>query len=502
MLQDTRQNLRDPFERRLGQALLSRDLITQRQLEDGLRRQVVQGAHLGTNLWEIDAIGLPALGQVSGELLGMPVADERTVAKISEKLKTLLPPRFVIQSRILPISLEGRNLRVATSEPWDLMALEEAVHRSNLRVQTFFLPEVLAMRLIEHLYGVSVGPRFALKPDERPIVEEVVEPAAPRAPDLMPEHTFDQIYRSGDPEAQPAAAPLSEATPQAPAPPLAPPQLAQTPPPVAPTPAPPPSPAVAQPPMTRPPVAPVAPPPTTPPPVAPGALPTEDGGSVRVSPPPTPPPTIDPSLPVMDPRDLAPAAVSVEAPIDDLDFEVVEIDIQAPEPEPVRVLEPIETLGEAIQALQEAGNRDGLGEVLMRFAKARAPRTVLLTRDGDIWRGWMGAGEGIDPAAIHGLSVPSEPGTLFGVVGATGGQYLGPVASHPVHTAFLDTLGGAVPTTAVLLPVHYGGRVVFGMYLDAGHNKMVSPDVGELLVIAQRVPMTLERLVRARLGQA
>ena len=80
----------------------------------------------------------------------------------------------------------------------------------------------------------------------------------------------------------------------------------------------------------------------------------------------------------------------------------------------------------------------------------------------------------------------------------TKAHFLGPLASHPVHERFLELLGGHKPQSAGLFPVHFHGRVVFGVYMDGGDGGYISPDIADILIFAQRVPMAIERLVKQK----
>jgi hypothetical protein len=188
-----------------------------------------------------------------------------------------------------------------------------------------------------------------------------------------------------------------------------------------------------------------------------------------------------------------------------VDDEVIDLEASDPVAVPPEVpatppLMPIESLEEAGGALREATTRDDVGRVLVRFALGRGRRVVLLTRRGSLWFGWQGAGPGVEDAAVRGLMMPSEPGTAFGLVGQTGAPFLGPLAVHEVHDVFLDRIGKAKPGSVGLFPIHHRGRVVFGIYLDGGDGNDLIPDVGELILLAQRTAITLDRLLSERLS--
>ena len=80
-----------------------------------------------------------------------------------------------------------------------------------------------------------------------------------------------------------------------------------------------------------------------------------------------------------------------------------------------------------------------------------------------------------------------------------GAHFMGVLSAHDVHRTFLRSIGEGVPGAVALLPVHFRGRLVLGIYLDAGDRKDVTTDLAELLVLAQGVPTTLERLIAERL---
>jgi hypothetical protein len=161
-------------------------------------------------------------------------------------------------------------------------------------------------------------------------------------------------------------------------------------------------------------------------------------------------------------------------------------------------LEPLGSRAAAVRALADAWDRRALGEALVRFGRSQAARVVLFACRGSVWLGWTGAGDGIDGSRIGDLMVPTAPGTAFGLVHATGSPYVGPLARHPLHASFLRALGGREPASVGLFPIRHRGRPLFVIYLDGGHGRPITPDVSEMLLVAQRVPGALERMVAPR----
>ncbi len=392
MFLDDRQRLREPFERRLSRRLVEEGQVDEAGLRKALDRQLVHGGHLATALWELGLVGFRPLMELSAELLGMPAVDPRAVERVPPRLLRIFPPEFAASRRILPLAVEGKTLAVATSEPWDLPALEEALRKTGLRLKPHFLPEVALVRLLDRLYGIPASPRFRVGAAAK---RGRTEPSATTGPELMSEEAFASLYQRAE---EPSVGPRVEAS------------------------------AASE---------------------GEAAAPGEE------------------NLPL--------------------------IEVEAPQH---RELEAIGTLEEAEAALDRALSRDEIGRAMARFALAGARRVVLLAYEAGVWTGWTGAGLDVDPVAVRRLMVPSAEGTVFGIVGSTGAHYLGPLAEHPIHRRFLEALGTGRPEIVGLLPVHYKGRLVYGVYIDTEVNP---GHLGALLLLAQKVPRALERLVERRL---
>jgi hypothetical protein len=370
-----RREARDDFELRLGARLREAGYIDGDNLEEAVRQQVIMGGHLGTNLWELGLVDGRTLSRVSAEILRVPEADPAELAELSGDILAILPQDFVRRSRVLPLGVNRRTLRVATSEPWDHLVLGEAAFLSTYPVEPNFVAEVPLMHLLCTHYDIPMRARFS-------------QSSAPGDPaQERPWHQRSEL--SAD--------------------------------------------------------------------IATGVA--ASGRLVK-------PPVIQPSEPI---------------------------------PDDAEQLEPIDTLAEARAALERAHDRNAVGAVLLRFALSRGERVVLLTHRHGQWSGWLGAG-GVDVHAVRGLLLEAEPGTAFGLVSRTGAHYMGPLKAHPVHQHFLQVLGDVVPGGIALLPVHFRGKLVLGIYLDAGSRRDVATDLAELLVLAQQTPAALDRLIASRIG--
>ena len=431
----------EKFESKLAKALLETNVIGKRELAEALEQQVLAGGHLATNLWELGICDVATLTRQSAAILQVKPVPPQVVAEVPVKIRKLLPARFVEAHRMLPLRVKGRELGVATAEPWDIEALDAAAKVTHLKVRPFFLAEVPLVQLMDKLYRIPAAARFRLKPTPRfKPVATTVSMGEAVTEDLISDEEFTSIYGAGD------ALTAGDATPTAPVAPAAPPAPKQA----------------------------------VPPPVAQVVKPADDADTM-----------------------LGPVTMSAEdeALVDEI-IELADVVEEEPVAPVVAEVAAIMDVKEAYQALEAATDRDDLGEVLVRFALSRGKRAVLFTRQGDLWIGWTGAGPGVTPGAIRALMLPSEKGTLFGLVGVTGAHFLGPIQKHAIHERFYEILGGGKPQSAGLFPVRFHNRIVFGIYMDGGDGGYVNPDIADVLILAQRVPLALERLVKAKARQA
>lgn len=165
---------------------------------------------------------------------------------------------------------------------------------------------------------------------------------------------------------------------------------------------------------------------------------------------------------------------------------------------PAENFEPIADVARAMNLLEAADSRDAVGAALLRFALSRGRRAALFMRRDDMWVGWTAAGTAVVRDSVRNLSLPDTPGTFFGLVAKSGSHYVGRLDDNDSNAALLEALGGGAPRSLAFLPVRLRGRIVFGIYLDGGPDAFLHANMGDVLVLAQRVPSVLERLVAAR----
>jgi hypothetical protein len=133
---------------------------------------------------------------------------------------------------------------------------------------------------------------------------------------------------------------------------------------------------------------------------------------------------------------------------------------------------------------------------VLRYARSKFKRAVLLTVQKGAAHGWAGLGEKLGPESVRRMHLAlGRPGILETVVG-TRAHFLGPIPKTDANIRLLKALGGGVPANALLVPILALGRVVNVFYADNGKGGMVdSGDVGELLILATRIAKSYDTLV-------
>lgn len=466
---------------RLGDILLALGATTPTQLRAAVDNQVIFGGRLGTNLLEIGGVTEEALAKALSQYHGVPVVHGDVA--VDRSVLALLRPELVDRLEVIPRRLDGKRLEVLVADPRDLAKLDEVAFATGKQVRPVVVPEARLWALLQRHYGIERQLRGIV------LEEAVARPRAgapsltpvPRAlesgPDLMGEEEFTALYAAESVERRRADGP------------------AETPVPVSP----PAKPAVAQ---------------ESPldglslPGVLAGAwtgpLPAPRRG-VAVPPPPAAPGSQPPPPPPAASRALGGAMVSNDEILAALQGEATAqrpppastIPVPHPaEPEPPPPL----SFTEAVAALDGVADRNAIARVVLRFARGRFRRAVLLAIHGDVAEGWEGVGDGVSPQVVARLKLRVSQDGVLGTVVRSRAHFLGPLVRCEQNILLLRALGRGAPRNAFAMPVLARGRVVNVLYADAGRGELVDGSgVGELLILAAKIAQSYEALLaRAR----
>jgi hypothetical protein len=141
-------------------------------------------------------------------------------------------------------------------------------------------------------------------------------------------------------------------------------------------------------------------------------------------------------------------------------------------------------------------DRGAIARTVLRYARSKVRRALLLTVNRGAALGWAGLGERLTPEAVRRVRLRlGAPGIVDTVV-STRAHFLGPIPKTEANVRLLKQLGGGVPRNAFLVPILARGRVVNVFYADNGKGGTVEAgDLGELLILATRIAQGYEALL-------
>jgi len=457
---------------KIGEILIAEGHLTQEGLEEALDWQVLYGGRLGTNLLELKLVEEEHLARALGKQLGAEVAWGDIA--VDPALIGSIPKHVADRQEIVPWKLDRRRLKVLCCQI-DVAQFDQLSTRVGRACVPVIAPEHRIFQLLRAHYQATRQMRaldFGVVPEEgleerRRKKEKAKGNVREAAPELIDESAFNDIYAqvmAGRSAAAAAPQPPSQGTqpPQQPAP------------------------------TWHPNARPAGPPVMTPVEAVVEAQPEPD--------------TLE-SLPedaILEelPADAiigveraveaaeAEAAGEPEAPLPQADWGWG--DVPAPPAAPARDESPLE-FKQALQALEGVTDRDSIAHIVLRASRSKAARALLLQVQGGVALGWEGLGEGMENATA--VAIPLSAESAFRLVAKTRSHYMGPLQKTPINIRFLATLGKKVPLSSLLFPILHKGRVSHMLYLDNGHRQQAPTDMGEMLILSQRISQTVETLV-------
>ncbi|MFH1010204.1 MAG: ATPase, T2SS/T4P/T4SS family [bacterium] len=138
--------------KRLGDILLERGKITQKQLGDALSRQTDSHQKLGETLVSLGYAVEDDVVAALGELWGIPFVRSDEILMASEDVVRIVPELFARENRLIPVAIEDKILKVAMADPDDIIAIDNLHKLSNLTIEAHLAAPSTIENAIEQLY--------------------------------------------------------------------------------------------------------------------------------------------------------------------------------------------------------------------------------------------------------------------------------------------------------------------------------------------------------------
>ena len=128
--------LKKIINKHLGELLIERGIINQRQLEEALALQQNKGGLIGEILVELRFAKEEDIAQALTAQYGFPYLPLESY-DINPEVANIVPGRVARQYLLIPLDKIGNNLTIAMSNPLNVQAIEDVELLSACSVQTF-----------------------------------------------------------------------------------------------------------------------------------------------------------------------------------------------------------------------------------------------------------------------------------------------------------------------------------------------------------------------------
>jgi len=138
----------------LGEALVAKGLVTREQLAQANQTRRSASDRLDKILLQLGLVSEGDLLKVFSEQFAIPTIDLPTET-IDSALVKAMPPKLIHRRRIFPYAKRGQTLMVATSDPFDVYALDELRAVTGYNVEPVLAPEREIANMIKRYFGVG-----------------------------------------------------------------------------------------------------------------------------------------------------------------------------------------------------------------------------------------------------------------------------------------------------------------------------------------------------------
>ncbi|HEX4351873.1 MAG TPA: hypothetical protein VHZ95_03145, partial [Polyangiales bacterium] len=144
----------------LTSLLVRDDVVSVRQIEDALSRQVMEGGELDTALLELVALPENMLTAYrAASFRALPVSRDELMGA-SESTRSLLLPELAESYDVVPVSHDAKTLVLASDTPLADDKLAELAARTGFRIECRVTTELRISAALAQFYGVPAAPRL------------------------------------------------------------------------------------------------------------------------------------------------------------------------------------------------------------------------------------------------------------------------------------------------------------------------------------------------------
>ncbi len=139
---------------RIGELLIEKRLVTEDQLERAIAEHQKSKEFLGQTLIRLGFITEETLLKVLAQQQGVAFLNLKEL-EVSEDVVKKVPAKFAWHYKIMPITISGNILTVATSNPFDMWPIDDLETNLGYRVETVLAVSSDIIDAIQKYYGVG-----------------------------------------------------------------------------------------------------------------------------------------------------------------------------------------------------------------------------------------------------------------------------------------------------------------------------------------------------------
>lgn len=138
----------------VGRLFVEQNLISQEQLNIALDKQKTTGQNLDEILIELEFASAEQIGQLLGTFLNIPFI-KLSNHEIKIEILNLIPEQIIRNNQIIPVTLEQNTLYIAISDPLDFIVLEQLKLISKYRISPMLATKKEIRAVIERYFNLQ-----------------------------------------------------------------------------------------------------------------------------------------------------------------------------------------------------------------------------------------------------------------------------------------------------------------------------------------------------------
>ena len=144
---------------KLGDLLVTENLITRQQLGKALEYQRVHGGRLGYCLIQLGWVTGEDISAIICRQFGLPSIN-LPFFEVDPSIVKLIPLETARKYQVLPLSRAGSTLTIATIDPTDVFAMDDLQFMTGFTIEPVVVAESAIREAIQKYYGAGPTPKL------------------------------------------------------------------------------------------------------------------------------------------------------------------------------------------------------------------------------------------------------------------------------------------------------------------------------------------------------